>query len=765
MDEREEFEPTSRKRRSEALESVYRFRDRVAYAIFLRKALGKKVLLAFAFGFSLFILGVALQGITRSVGNYVGWRTYVFLQPTAMGVVFGLAAIILGSIRQWLGVFFYLIAFEALIGLYLPEVFWVATALAGITFFLWFNIRPHSGALAALMLLPILEIHLGLLALAPLGFACFYSKGKSIWLTLVVFLWALAIGVHHVDATRFIPDGVALLPDGFPLSYAAASHPFSPNILSANRDIAVHLLDIFAERSLLVFWFLKLALAFLAVWVIRSNYTPIRFQDRLALEYLSKKGRRVAHNDWILVQAPLSILAGLGIWVLGQIALSFIFPGVYGSELFLGDVAAALVILPIVLLDYHGDPTMPHEFSHQASGSLAHSPIGTPKIKPGSSLRIPTPSELRLHYPEPNPGPESPARDPSQLRLKTWKDRVDLDWEGTLPDGSKVRLGRQDESRASLTHSAIPPTRAEDRGFEVGKKIDGQYRVEKILMGGMGLVYIVLDEFSETRCAIKTLRDDFRSNPEAVKRFVSEAKTWIRLGSQGPHPNMVQALYYREVEGRPLLFLEYVDGVTLEEVFSREGPRPTYPKLLEWAIQICEGMHFAATKDLGDGAAGLVHRDLKPANVMINREGNVKITDFGLAKVADASTNLTKDRIGMGTLKYMAPEQVKDAKRVDVRADIYSLGSILYEGVAGHPPFTDEDSINLYMAVLGKEPVPLSKIRADVPPELNHIIMRCLNKDRDQRYSSFEEVGWALKRFLSRIQGEGGDRSHLRVVS
>ncbi|MCA9423481.1 MAG: serine/threonine protein kinase [Candidatus Omnitrophica bacterium] len=765
MNEFPNVQASSRSGWSETKENLYRFRDRLAYNISLKKDLGKKLVLAFAFGFSLFLVGHGLQTPVRDTGSYTGWRTQVFLQPGIVGFVCALVTMILGSIKQWWGVFYYLLSFEILVGVYLPEIFWVASGLAIFTFFLWFNIRPHSGALAALFLIPALESHLGLIALAPLGFACFYSKGKSIWLTFIVFLWVEALGIYRDSVSRFIEMGVNVFPHSLPLSYEQVTHPFTGLMLRANREVAAHLLTLSVENLLLVSWFLKLALAFLSIWVIRTNYTPIRFQDRLALEYLSKKGQKVAHDDLILVKAPLSILGGLGIWVIGQGLLLIPFPHLYTPLLFAGDLLAAAVIIPMVLLDYHGDPTMPHEFSHQASGASGLEIRKSPS-QMGSSLRTPTPSELRVQYAKPSPSSMGGfKKDPTQLRLRTWKDRVDLDWEGTLPDGSKIRLGRQEETRQPPPSTALPPTRAKDRGFEVGKKIDGQYRVEKILTGGMGLVYIVMDEFSETRFAVKTLRDDFRNNGEAVQRFTAEAKTWIRLGSQGPHPNMVQALYYREIDNRPLLFLEYVEGTTLEEIYSREGPRPSYAKLVEWGIQVCDGMQFASTKELADGTVGLVHRDLKPANIMINKEGNVKITDFGLAKVAATPTNLTKDRVGMGTLKYMAPEQVKDAKRVDPRADIYSLGAILYEGVAGHPPFTEEDSVNLYMAVLSKEPAPLGRIRRDIPSELDHIIMRCLNKDRDQRYSSFEEAGWALKRFYNRLLDQGDGRTHLRVVS
>jgi serine/threonine-protein kinase len=175
-------------------------------------------------------------------------------------------------------------------------------------------------------------------------------------------------------------------------------------------------------------------------------------------------------------------------------------------------------------------------------------------------------------------------------------------------------------------------------------------------------------------------------------------------------------------------------------------------------------MEYASQKDLGDGQIGLVHRDIKPGNLMLTKESRIKITDFGLAKVADAPTSLTREKVGLGTLKYMAPEQVKDAKHVDHRADIYSFGAVLYEGIVGHPPFTDEDSVSLYMSVLSKDPPRLKNLVQYIPDEMDRIVMRCLQKDRDQRYSTFEELGWALQRFKDRMTGGGGS-PHLQVVS
>jgi serine/threonine-protein kinase len=353
-----------------------------------------------------------------------------------------------------------------------------------------------------------------------------------------------------------------------------------------------------------------------------------------------------------------------------------------------------------------------------------------------------TPSQLQVN-----------VKDPSRIRLKSCYDDNEAD-----PLG-----GESASHHPSSPQADVYPNMEEllPGGFEIGSAIDGQYRIEELHKGGMGVVYIVTDLFSEVKYAVKTLRDELRENQEASIRFMSEAKTWIRLGH---HPHIVQAMYYREVAGYPLLFLEYVDGTNLEEVYSRPGPGPAMQHLLDWVIQISEGLHFANTRDLGEGSIGLVHRDIKPGNIMLTKSGIAKITDFGLAKVTAASNNLTRDKVGMGTLRYMAPEQVRDAKHVDVRADIYSVGAVFYEGLVGHPPFTQEDSISLYHAVLTTVPPRLRTIRETIPEELDRIIMRCLQKERDQRYANFEELCWVLRRFKERHM-IGNTGSHLRLVT
>lgn len=737
------------------LERLYVLRDRLAYAIYLRKDLGKRAFFGFSVGIALIVIASGLY-LNRASGPDPGWRIHLPPIPVT-GTIAGLACGVLGLMYPFWGGILYFVSLIGLLLVYTPELFGPGIALISLTLFMWLMVRPQRGAMAALLVIPFLEAFVGLGALAPLGFACFYPMTRAILMTATSFIWVVAIGLVYGPIPRYGIEAGGLLGEFHWLTRTeVADVPWSAPVIESNYAVFTILQDQLVGKGALI-WplFIQIALAALVAWVVRSQYTPIGFQDRLALEYLSREGEKVRPTSIQFFGAPLVLLGGAAVWMSLQVALSYFFPGIYDQTMAQMDLLAACFLVPVVLLNYHGDPIMPQEFSRTGLGGVRkseHSAV------PQSAFRIPTPSEMRLNYPAAPPTPGKPV-DPSQVRLRNWKDKVDLDWEGVGPGGKKIEYHK--DSQISIPSPETPkrqPSITEQ--FVVGGVIDNQYRVERIHQGGMGTVYVVTDTFSDVRYAVKTLRDDLRGNDEAVSRFSTEAKTWIRLGY---HPTIVQAMYYRDVQGRPLLFLEYVDGTDLEEVFSRPGPGPDLLTLLDWGIQICEGMHYTSTKVFPGGIVGLVHRDIKPGNLMLTRDGKIKITDFGLAKAAEAPTSMTREKVGMGTLKYMAPEQVKDAKHVDLRADIYAVGAVLYEGAVGHPPFTDEDSINLYMSVLSKDPARMRQLRPDVPEEFERIIMRCLLKDRDLRYSSFEELGWALTRLKQRL-GEGGNASRLRVV-
>jgi serine/threonine-protein kinase len=226
--------------------------------------------------------------------------------------------------------------------------------------------------------------------------------------------------------------------------------------------------------------------------------------------------------------------------------------------------------------------------------------------------------------------------------------------------------------------------------FRVGETIDGQYVIEKVHVSGMGVVYIARDSVSEKRFALKSVKDEYLSDEGARKRFQHEARVWIQLDR---HDHIVQALLYREVQGVPLLFLEYVEGPTLAELLQKDAPLAV-AQAVEFAKQFCQAMTYVHGR-------GVIHRDIKPQNVLITRDCQVRVTDFGLAKVWGVTHGT---RGAMGTPFYMSPEQIRDASKVDQRSDIFSFGVMLYEMLTGQRAFEGESVYQVMYQIMEAEP-------------------------------------------------------------
>lgn len=276
--------------------------------------------------------------------------------------------------------------------------------------------------------------------------------------------------------------------------------------------------------------------------------------------------------------------------------------------------------------------------------------------------------------------------------------------------------------------------------FQLREKIDNQYTVLEKYRGGMSVVYIVLDEFSQKRFAVKTVKEEMLEDRTAVDRFAQEARTWMNLGR---HPHIVEAIIYREIRGQPFLFLDYVDGVSLSDLIETEDTLFP-PQVIDYALQVCDGMEYVHSAEVGPGNGGVIHRDLKPANIMINRRGEVKITDFGLAKVYGVSTRLTDAGIGLGTYIYMPPEQFLDAASADRTSDIYSFGVVLYRALTGQYPVRGESIGRLIHNILESTPPSPREHRPDLPLGLERLILRCLARNRAERFRSFALLGEAL---------------------
>ncbi len=250
--------------------------------------------------------------------------------------------------------------------------------------------------------------------------------------------------------------------------------------------------------------------------------------------------------------------------------------------------------------------------------------------------------------------------------------------------------------------------------------------VEELGRGAMGIVYRAHDNELEEEVALKILPDSLLRNQEAVRRFRQEARNARRLA----HPNIVRIHDIGEELGRKYISMEFVKGTDLKQKLRRVNRKLPLESTLRYMRQICEAMAYAHS-------IGIVHRDIKPANLMLDENENVKVTDFGIAKMVEQSeVGSTMAGAIIGTPLYMSPEQVK-GQTVDHRADIYSMGIVFYELVNGHPPFMEGDLAYQHLFV---EPKPLT----NVSPELAEIIMKCLAKEKEKRWQSAEEMLRAL---------------------
>jgi serine/threonine protein kinase len=289
----------------------------------------------------------------------------------------------------------------------------------------------------------------------------------------------------------------------------------------------------------------------------------------------------------------------------------------------------------------------------------------------------------------------------------------------------------------------------------------------------MGIVYIVYDQELEEPFAAKTFRDEvFSRSPLVTECFRHEATAWINLDA---HPNVTRAVMVQNIGGKLFLFLEYVPGGSLAEYIGAPELMNNLPRVLRFGLQFCDGMIHAHVKGIE------AHRDVKPHNCLLTLEGTLKITDFGLAKVLDdippgrrtqgrkrgpaalissrgarsgasRSSNVALSLTGeaFGTPAYMAPEQFDDAKHVDVRADVYSLGVMLYQMVTGEPPFVGK-TLGALERLHKTQPPPLLRGRGS---KLNTLVQRCLAKDPSERFPGFVEVRDQIAGLYQKLTGK-----------
>ena len=292
---------------------------------------------------------------------------------------------------------------------------------------------------------------------------------------------------------------------------------------------------------------------------------------------------------------------------------------------------------------------------------------------------------------------------------------------------------------------SVPPR---SMPFPPGTVLAGKYRVERLLgEGGMGWVVVATHLQLEQRVALKFMRPSHaRDTSDAVPRFLREARAAARIQSE--HVARVMDVGTLE-NGAPYLVMEYLEGQDLESLLSQHGALPP-EVVVEYVMQACEGLGEAH-------AAGIVHRDLKPANLFLARRSDgsvrVKLLDFGISKLAAAGGGpevaMTNTQALMGSPLYMAPEQMRSSKNVDGRADIWSMGVILYEMLGGRAPFDGETLPVVCARIMTEPPPPLRSVKPDVPPELEAVVVRCLDKEPQQRFQDVASLARALAPFAT----------------
>ena len=278
----------------------------------------------------------------------------------------------------------------------------------------------------------------------------------------------------------------------------------------------------------------------------------------------------------------------------------------------------------------------------------------------------------------------------------------------------------------------------------------GHYRIEsKLGQGGMGVVYRAYDTHLNRPVAIKTLTAEALADTERIQRFIQEARTASSLN----HPNIIHIYDISEQDGVSFIAMEYVEGETLDKAIAQKGL--PLRDALRYSIQIADALSKAHQ-------AGVIHRDLKPTNIMVTGEGQVKVLDFGLAKLTQpeeisglaptrtAGVPATAEGIVLGTVGYMSPEQA-EGKKVDARSDIFSLGTVIYEMITGRRAFTAGSELGTLAAILHKEPAPMGQPAGATGHEIERILARCLRKDPQRRWQTASDLKIALDDALDEL--------------
>lgn len=261
----------------------------------------------------------------------------------------------------------------------------------------------------------------------------------------------------------------------------------------------------------------------------------------------------------------------------------------------------------------------------------------------------------------------------------------------------------------------------------VGKRLDGRYEVQEIIgVGGMSVVYKAYDNFDDRTVAIKILKDEFLNNEEFKRRFKNESKAIALLS----HENIVRVYDVNFGEKLQYIVMEYIDGITLKEYINKQNSL-TWNDALYFMTQILRAVQHAHDK-------GIVHRDIKPQNIILLPNGTLKVTDFGIARFSRTETKTLTEQ-AIGSVHYIAPEQAK-GEPTDERADIYSMGVVLYEMLAGKVPFDSENAVSIALMQVQANAEKLTQINPNIPKGLEQICIHAMQKNPDDRYQTATEM-------------------------
>lgn len=268
----------------------------------------------------------------------------------------------------------------------------------------------------------------------------------------------------------------------------------------------------------------------------------------------------------------------------------------------------------------------------------------------------------------------------------------------------------------------------------IGLVLDNRYRLKRLVgIGGMAMVFEAEDLLKKSTVAVKILKEEFAADEVSVQRFINESKAVLMLS----HPNIVK-IFDVSVKGEyKYIVMEYIDGITLKAYMQRKGAL-SVKETIAYSIQILRALEHA---HLG----GVVHRDIKPQNIMLLKSGQIKVTDFGIAKLPDAKTLTATDK-AIGTVYYISPEQAAGEKGIDRRTDLYSVGVLMYEMSTGKLPFDGENPVSIALKQIGEEPRPPRELNPDIPEGLEQIILFAMEKDKDKRFQTATQMIDLLKR-------------------